>query len=159
MFDFDIDEEVTQGSDMILVNGRIPEEKIGASIILITCSRKEEGKLGEFIKREDGMVFVFEDEPSMDHFRRLFQVAKRYLDEGFNLADLQYIGQSKENRIKYLKYISGIENFSDKKEVLSFLNESKLTELLKQMETNNVENIWILKDQEDNTDIEGFYII
>ena len=61
MFDFDIDEEVTQGSDMILVNGRIPEEKIGASIILITCSRKEEGKLGEFIKREDGMVFVFED--------------------------------------------------------------------------------------------------
>lgn len=158
-FNFDVNPEPTIGDDMLLINGKVPEEKIGASIILITCSREEKDKLEEFIRNEDGMVFVFEDEPSMDHFRRLFQAAKYYLDEGFNLADLQYLGQSKENNIKYLKYILGIENFIDKEEVLSFLNESKLIEVHKQMETYNVENIWILKDQEDNIDIEGFYII
>lgn len=158
-FDFDIDPEPTLGDDMILINGVVPKEKIGASIILITSSREEEKKLEEFIRNEDGMVFVFEDEPSMDQFRRLFQASKNYLDEGFNLADLQYIGQSKENRIKFLKYISGIENYTDKKEVLSFMNESNLSEVIEKINNHDAEHIWVLKDKEDKVDIEGFYII
>ncbi len=157
-FDFDVEPPVL-GEDMILINVKVPDNEIGNSIILITCGKEDEDKLKEFIKREKGMIFVFEDELSMEHFRRLFLGSKFYLDEGFNLADLQYIGQSKENNIKYLKYILGIESFIDKEKVLSFLNESKLIEVLKQMETYNVENIWVLKDQEDNIDIEGFYII
>lgn len=158
-FDFDIEPEPTIGDDMLLINGKVPEEKIGASIILITCSREEEKKLEEFIRNEDGVVFVFEDEPSMDHFRRLFQGSKYYLDEGFNLADLQHIGQSKENRIKFLKYISGIENYIVKKEILSFMNESNLSEIIKKIDNGDTEHIWVLKDKEDKVDIEGFYII
>ena len=144
---------------MLLINGKVPEEKIGASIILITSSREEEKKLEEFIRNEDGMVFVFEDEPSMNQFRRLLQGSKHYLDVGFNLADLQNIGQSKENRIKFLKYISGIENYTDKKEILSFMNESKLSAIMKKIDNGDTEHIWVLKDKEDKVDIEGFYII
>ncbi len=159
MFDFDIELESTVGDDMLLINGKVPKEKMEASIILITCDRGEEARLKEFIRNEDGIVFVFEDEPSMDQFRRLFQASKNYLDEGFNLADLQYIGQSKENRIKFLKYISGIENYTDKKEVLSFMNESNLSEVIEKINNHDAEHIWVLKDKEDKVDIEGFYII
>lgn len=157
-FNLDIEPPVLR-EDIILINGKVPDNEIGSSIILITCGKEDEDKLKEFIKREKGMIFIFEDEASMDHFRRLFLGSKFYLDEGFNLADLQYIGQSKENNIKYLKYIIGFENFMGKERALSFLNESKLIEMLKQMENYNIESFWVLKDQEDNIDIEGFYII
>lgn len=158
MFDFDHDEEVTLGDDMILINGKVPNFEINSSIILIACGLEDEAELKEFIIKESGMVFVFEDEPSMDHFRRLFQGSKNYLDECFNLTDLQYIGQSRENKIKYLKYISGIENFIDKKYSFSFLNESTYINTLKRMKNMEGDHIWILKDEEDEVEIEGFYI-
>lgn len=159
MFDFDYDEEVTLGDDMILINGKVPNFEIDSSIILITCGKEDEDKLNDFIEKENGMVFVFIDEPSMDHFRRLFQGSRNYLNEGFNLTDVQYIGQSKENKIKYLKYISGIENFKDKEHSFSFLNESTYIDTLKGMKEMEGEHIWILKDEEDELEIEGFYIV
>ncbi|NLK43673.1 MAG: hypothetical protein GX300_04685 [Tissierellia bacterium] len=159
MFDFDMESEPTIVDDILLINGKVPKEKMGASIILITCDKREEGSLKEFIRNEDGTVFVFADEPSMDHFRRLIQGSKYYLNEGFNFVDLQYIGQSKVNRVKFLKYISGIENYANKKEVLSFMNESNLIEIIKKIDNDDTEHIWVLKDKEDKVDIEGFYII
>jgi hypothetical protein len=158
MFDFDHDEEVTRGVDMILINGKVPDREICSFIILITCGLEDEAKLKEFIKKENGIIFVFEDEPSMDHFRRLFQGSINYLDETFSLTDLQYIGQSKENKIKFLKYISGIESFIDKRYSFSFLNESTYINTLKRMKNMKGDHIWILKDEEDEVEIEGFYI-
>lgn len=151
----DFEEEVKLGEDMILINGKVPGFEIGASIILI-ASRDEE-KLKEFIKKEEGMVFVFVDEPSMDNFRRLFTGSKHYLDSGFNLADLQHVGQSRENEIKFVKYISGLEKFLDKKQSFSFLNESSYINVLKKMEAMEGEHIWLLKDEEDREEIEGFF--
>lgn len=157
-FDFDVELPVL-GEDMILINGKVPDDEIGSSIILITCGKEDEDKLKEFIKREEGMVFVFEDEPSMDHFRRLFSGSKFYLDRGFNLADLEYIGRSTEENIKFLKYISGMDNFLDKESSFSFANESSLFAISKQMEGIKGQHIWIMKDEEDREDIEGFYIV
>lgn len=123
------------GEDMLLINGVVPDKKMGSEIILITCKREDEDKLKEFIKNEDGIVFVFEDEPSMDQFRRLFQDSK------------------------FLSYISGIENFIDKKEVLTFLNESTLIKVAKEIGKYVEEHIWVLKDEKDEIEIEGFHVI
>ena len=125
MFDFDMESEPTIVDDILLINGKVPKEKMGASIILITCDKREEGSLKEFIRNEDGTVFVFADEPSMDHFRRLIQGSKYYLNEGFNFVDLQYIGQSKVNRVKFLKYILAeiIPQFENQSDIFGNSNE------------------------------------
>lgn len=157
-FDFDVELPVI-GEDMILINGKVPDNVIGSSIILITCGKEYEDKLKEFIKREQGMIFVFEDEPSMDHFRMLIRGSNNYLDENLSLADLKHIGQSKEKEIKYLKYVSGIENFIDKKRSFFFLNESTNIDILKKMRGIEGEHIYIMKDEEDEVEIEGFYIV
>ena len=159
MFSSYEDSDIWIGEDMLLINGVVPNEKMGAQIILITCKREDEDKLKEFIRNEDGIVFVFEDEPSMDHFRRLFQESKFYINDNFHLTDLQHIGQSNADRIKFLSYISGIENFTGKKEVLTFLHESTLLENAKEIAKYADEHIWILKDEEDEVSIEGFYVI
>lgn len=127
-------------------------------MILITCPRVEEEKLKEFIRREDSIVFVFEDESSMDHIRRLFLGSQRYLDSGFYLTDIEYIGKSTSDKIKYLKYISGVESFMGREYSFSFLNESSHIDILKKLKDIEGDHIWILKDEEGKLEIEGFYV-
>lgn len=141
--------------DVCLINGKIPKQKINSNIIFVSNINKKE--LKDFIERESGYVFVFANEYSMDKCRDLFLRSKEFLDSGSNMADLIHLYASKNDEIRTLEYISVLDNIKRKNRTIIFSNEEPTENYRKALNTG--QHIWVLKDEKDDNDIEGFYIL
>lgn len=52
-----------------------------------------------------------------------------------------------------------MDQFIGKTKVISFLNQLKLTDIVKETNSHKIHNIWVLKNREDNMDVEDFYLV